>query len=128
MKTEVVPELKTIKSPYVIGDMVYLKEAASKGFLVRGRVIGLNFRENSKVDITIKWLDSAIDGSFYESDLFSNVVPALDLIISHHEKAIKEFQEKREKALQSSKGRKENAKNDGSASQQVNEEGREKAD
>lgn len=58
-----------------------------------------------------------------EPELLPEIVPALDLVIAHHEKTLKQFQEKREEAL-----RRGNDEDDSGANQQVNEKGREKTD
>jgi len=117
-------KLKTIETPYVIGDAVYSKEAAKEGFLVKGQISGIVFLEDTPTRFHVVWNEAVVNfGPQEESELLPEIVPALDLIIAHHEKTLKQFQDKREEAL-----RRGNDEDDGGANQQVNEKGREKAD
>lgn len=111
--------LKTLKTPYVIGDKVYSKEAAAEGFLVKGIVIGVHFHVSSPIQFNVDWNGDTCPkiGPYNSYELLPDVVTALDMIIAHHDKTLKQFQEKREEAL-----RREN--HEGSADKQGNEEGR----
>lgn len=117
-------KLKTIETPYVIGDVVYNKEAANEGCLVKGQITGLEILEGIPARFYVVW-SGPVDrfGPHKESELLPEIVPALDLVIAHHEKTLKQFQDKREEAL-----RRGNDEDDGGANQQVNEKGREKTD
>lgn len=117
-------KLKTIETPYVIGDVVYNKEAANEGCLVKGQITGIVFLEDAPIRFHVVWNEPVVNfGPQEEPELLPEIVPALDLVIAHHEKTLKQFQEKREEAL-----RRGNDEDDSGANQQVNEKGREKTD
>ncbi len=111
--------IKILKAPYVIGDRVYSKEAATEGVLVKGTVIGVHFHVSSPIQFNVDWNGDACPkiGSYNSYELLPDVVTALDMIIAHHDKTLKQFQEKREEAL-----RRKN--HEGSVDKQGDEEGR----
>jgi hypothetical protein len=111
--------LKTIGTPYVIGDKVYSKAAAKEGVLVKGVVVAANFHMSHPPRFNVEWSGEEIPdfGPYDSNDLLPDVLPALDLIIAHHNKTLKQFQEKREEVL-----RRES--HEGSADKQGNEKGR----
>jgi hypothetical protein len=112
--------LKTMNTPYVLGDIVYSKAAAEEGFLAKGVVVGVNFHMSHPPQFNVDWIGGGVPkfGPYDSYDLLPNVLMALDMIIVHHDKTLRQFQEKREEILRRGND------DEGSADKQGDEEGR----